>query len=208
MRVKICGITRIQDALAAVDLGAHALGLVFYPASRRFITPEKAREITRVIPPYVTTVGVFVDAGEDEVMGIVERSGVAAAQFHGSETPAYLRRFSFPVYKAFRVNSGFDAAILQDYPGQAFLLDAFVEGEHGGSGTSMDWTAAARGARYGRIILAGGLTAGNVGAAIDCVRPYAVDVSSGVESSPGIKDARKILSFMRAVRSAELSREG
>jgi phosphoribosylanthranilate isomerase len=206
MRVKICGITRIQDALAAVDLGANALGFVFVPSSRRFIPPEKAREIIRVIPPYVTTVGVFVDAAEDEVRGIVEQTGVAAAQFHGSEPPAYLRRFPFPVYKAFRVNAGFDVAILRDYPGQAFLLDTFAEGNYGGTGKSMDWSVAARGARYGRIILAGGLTATSVAAAIRCARPYAVDVSSGVESSPGVKDVAEMLSFMKAVRSAEFCR--
>lgn len=203
MRVKICGITRIQDALIAVDLGAHALGFVFVPASRRFVPPEKVREIVRMVPPFVATVGVFVDAGEDEVKGIVERSGVGAAQFHGSETPAYLRQFSFPVYKAFRVTDSFNTAILREYPGQAFLLDALAGGEQGGTGKSIDWSVAARGARYGRIILAGGLTAANVAGAIECAHPFAVDVSSGVESSPGIKDAGKILSFMNAVRSAE-----
>lgn len=202
MRVKICGITRLRDALVAVECGADAVGFVFVPGSRRFITPEDARGIARMLPPYVTTVGVFVDASEEDVGRIVERSGVGAAQFHGSESPAFLRRFSFPVYKAFRVAAGFDVGILPMYPGQAYLLDAGGGGGYGGTGQVIDWSLAAEGAKYGRIILAGGLTSGNVAEAIDCARPYAVDVSSGVESSPGIKDGRKIHSFMMAVRSA------
>jgi len=202
MRVKICGITRLQDALAAVDSGAHALGFVFVPGSRRFISLERAREIIRMIPPFVTTVGVFVNTEEERVKRIVERSGVRAAQFHGLEAPALLRKFSFPVYKAFRVTVGFDVGVLQEYPGPAFLLDACVEGRHGGTGETFDWSIAATGSKYGKIILAGGLGPGNVARAIEHARPYAVDVSSGVEKSPGIKDQRMIASFMRAVRSA------
>jgi phosphoribosylanthranilate isomerase len=203
MRVKICGITRLQDALAAMDCGADALGFIFAPASRRFISPETAREITRRIPPFVTTIGVFVDSHEEEVRRIVECSGVGAAQFHGSETPAFLRKFSFPVYKAFRVAANFDNGILRDYPGAAFLLDASAEGEHGRTGQTFDWSVAARSAKYGNIILAGGLTPENVARAIGQARPYAVDVSSGVETSPGIKDPGKIASFMKAVRSVD-----
>ncbi len=208
MRVKICGITRLRDAITAVECGAHALGFVFVPGSRRFILPEAAREITRRIPPYVTTVGVFVDPEEDEVLRSMENSGVAIAQFHGSESPAFLQKFPFPVYKAFRVTPWFDVEVLREYPGQAFLLDAFGEGERGGTGKGRDWSVAVRGARYGRIILAGGLTAANVADAIGYARPYAVDVSSGVESSPGIKDEKRIDAFMQAVRSAELSEKG
>lgn len=202
MRVKICGITRLRDALVAVDCGAHALGFVFAPGSRRYLAPERAREITRNIPPYVTTVGIFVDAREDEVNRSVERSGVGAAQFHGSEDPAFLRRFSFPVVKAFRIRAGFDIGILHDYPGPAFLLDAST-GEGSGDPGMVTWSVAARGASFGRIILAGGLTADNVADAIGRVRPYAVDVSRGVEIAPGIKDERRIVSFMKAVHSAE-----
>ncbi len=205
MRVKICGITRLRDALVAVECGADALGFVFAPGSPRFVPPERVREIVRKIPPYVSTVGVFVDAGEEEVNRIVERSGVGAAQFHGSEEPAFLRRFSFPVVKAFRVNAEFDPEILQRYPGPAFLLDACKDRGTRGFGQTFDWSVAARAAKYGRIILAGGLTAENVGRAIEEVRPYAVDVSSGVESSAGIKDERKIVSFLKAARSADES---
>ncbi len=208
MRVKICGITRLRDALVAVDCGADALGFVFAPGSPRFIRPERAREIVRKLPPYVSTVGVFVDAGEDEVHRIVERSGVGAVQFHGLEEPAFLRSFSFPVVKAFRVNAEFDPGILRRYPGPAFLLDGCKDGSARGLARTFDWSVAARAAKYGKIILAGGLTADNVGRAIEEVRPYAVDVSSGVESSVGIKDVRKIVSFIRAVRCADESEKG
>ncbi len=208
MRVKICGITRLRDALVAVDCGADAIGFVFAPGSPRFIPPERAREIVKMIPPYVSTVGVFVDAGEEEVSRIVERSGVGGAQFHGSEVAAFLRRFPFPVVKAFRVNAEFDPAILQRYPGPAFLLDACQDGSTRGFGQTLDWSVAVTAAKYGKIILAGGLTAENVGQAIEAVRPYAVDVSSGVESSVGIKNERKIASFFKAVRSVEESEKG
>ncbi len=208
MRVKICGITRLHDALVAAECGADALGFVFAPGSPRSISPDRAREIIRRIPPYISTVGVFVDATEEEVNRIIERSGVGAAQFHGSEKPAFLRKFSFPVVKAFRVNAAFNPGILREYPGAAYLLDAARDGSPRGSGRMVDWSVAARGTKYGRIILAGGLTAENVAGAIEYVRPYAVDVSRGVESSVGRKDEQKIAAFFRAVRSVDESEKG
>ena len=198
--VKICGITRPEDALAAARCGAHAIGLVFYRPSPRYVTPDKARDIIRKLPPFVTTVGLFVDAPAGEVSDVLSVAPVNLLQFHGAETPEFCRRFGLPYLKAVRVRAGVD--LLQyasDYhDAKALLLDAFVDGTHGGTGATFDWNLVPRGLPL-PVVLSGGLDAGNVSDAIRKVRPWAVDVSSGVETDKGIKDAAKIAAFIRAV---------
>jgi phosphoribosylanthranilate isomerase len=202
-RVKICGITRVQDGLAAVRLGAHAIGLVFYDASPRAVTTEQARLIVDALPPFVTAVGLFVNAQPDAVRKTLAAVPLQLLQFHGDETPAYCSGFGVPYLKAGRVRAGVDllqyASDFRDARG--LLLDAYVEGVRGGTGAPFDWSLIPRDLSL-PIVLSGGLDAGNVEAAVRAVRPGAVDVSSGVESAKGIKDAAKIEAFMNGVRNA------
>jgi phosphoribosylanthranilate isomerase len=202
--VKICGITRPEDALAAARAGAHAIGLVFYAKSPRHVTPARAAEIIRVLPPFVTTVGLFVDASAEEVRAALTEAPVGLLQFHGDETPEFCRQFKRPYVKAVRMKAGVDLLqYARDYhDAKALLLDNYVEGLHGGSGVAFDWSLIPRGLPL-PVILSGGLTPENVGEAVRRVRPSAVDVSSGVESAKGIKDAQKIAAFIKGVRSGE-----
>ena len=203
--VKICGITRPEDALAAARAGAHAIGLMFYAKSPRHVTPARAAEIIRVLPPFVTTVGLFVDATAEEVRAALAEAPVGLLQFHGDETPEFCRQFRRPYVKAVRVKAGVDLLqYAQDYhDAKALLLDAYVEGLHGGSGAAFDWSLIPRGLPL-PVILSGGLTPENVTEAVRRVRPSAVDVSSGVESAKGIKDAQKIAAFIKGVRNADV----
>ncbi|HET9405511.1 MAG TPA: phosphoribosylanthranilate isomerase [Burkholderiales bacterium] len=202
--VKICGITRPEDALAAARAGAHAIGLVFYAGSPRYVTPERAREIIRVLPPFVTAVGLFVDARLEEVRSTLAEAPVGLLQFHGAEAPEFCRQFKRPYVKAVRVKPGVDLLqYARDYhDAKALLLDNYVEGLHGGSGVAFDWSLIPRGLPL-PVILSGGLTPENVMDAVRRVRPSAVDVSSGVESAKGIKDAVKIAAFIKGVRNAD-----
>jgi phosphoribosylanthranilate isomerase len=202
--VKICGITRAEDALAAARAGAHAIGLVFYAKSPRHVTPARAAEIIRVLPPFITTVGLFVDASAEEVRAALALAPVGLLQFHGDEPPAFCRQFGVPYIKAVRVRPGTDLLqYARDYhDAKALLLDAYVEGLHGGSGAAFDWSLIPRGLPL-PVILSGGLTPENVMNAVRSVRPSAVDVSSGVESAKGIKDAQKIAAFIGGVRSGD-----
>jgi phosphoribosylanthranilate isomerase len=203
--VKICGITRLEDALAAVRAGAHAIGLVFYQPSPRYITPAAAGAIIRALPPFITTVGLFVDAPAEEVRATIGQAPVQLLQFHGAETAAYCRQFGRPYMKAVRMGPKVDllqyAQVYDD--AKALLLDAYVEGLHGGSGVAFDWGRVPDGFPL-PLILSGGLTVENVGDAVRRVRPLAVDVSSGVESARGIKDAGKIAAFIAGVRNADV----
>ena len=203
--VKICGITRPEDALAAARAGAHAIGLVFYAKSPRHVTPARAAEIIRVLPPFVTTVGLFVNATAEEVRAALAEAPVGLLQFHGDETPEFCRQFKRPYVKAVRVKAGVDLLqYAQEYhDAKALLLDAYVEGLHGGSGAAFDWSLIPRGLPL-PVILSGGLTPENVTEAVRRVRPSAVDVSSGVESAKGIKDAQKIAAFIKGVRNADV----
>ena len=204
-RIKICGITRIEDALAAARCGAHAIGLVFYRPSPRYVAPEHAGDIVRALPPFVTAVGLFVDASAQEVREVLARAPVSLLQFHGAELPAFCRQFGLPYMRAVRVKAGVD--LLQyahDYhDAKALLLDAFVDAARGGTGATFDW-GLVPGTLPLPIVLSGGLTAGNVAEAIRAVRPWAVDVSSGVEAAKGIKDAAKIAAFISGVRNADV----
>ncbi|TRO22699.1 phosphoribosylanthranilate isomerase [Ectopseudomonas mendocina] len=203
VRSKICGITRIEDALAAVEAGADAIGLVFYGKSPRAVGVEQAAAILQALPPFVTTVGLFVDMPRDQLQQLLQRLPLDLLQFHGDESPADCEGHGRPYIKALRVRPGEDvAAAMAPYSGaRGILLDTFVEGVPGGTGASFDWSLVPENATK-PIILAGGLDADNVAAAIRQVRPYAVDVSGGVEASKGIKDAGKIRAFVQAVRDA------
>jgi phosphoribosylanthranilate isomerase len=205
--VKICGITNHEDALAAVDAGANALGFVFYPPSPRHVSPEQATQMIQKLPPFVTIVGLFVDAALDTVNDTAVRCGLDRIQLHGHETPAYCRQVTQPVIKAFRMKDAESLEHLQGYQVSAYLLDAYVEGAlPGGTGTPFSWELAMRAKAYGPVILAGGLTPDNVEAAIEQTRPYAVDVSTGVECAPGLKDHRKVREFIARARAVALEK--
>ena len=202
VRSKICGITRMDDALAAVAAGADALGFVFYEKSPRAVTAQQARAIIAGLPPFVTTVGLFVNASACELNETLDVVPLDMLQFHGDETPEQCEGYHRPYIKALRVKAGDDiAAACKAYAGASgILLDAYVDGVPGGTGQAFDWSLIPQDLSK-PIILAGGLSAGNVRQAIDRVQPYAVDVSGGVEKSKGIKDHDKIRAFMQAVRA-------
>lgn len=203
VRSKICGITRIEDALLAIAAGADALGFVFYPQSPRAVTVAQAQSIIAALPPFVTTVGLFVNATRSELNELLSVLPLDLLQFHGDESPGDCAGYSRPYIKALRVKSGDDIALLAAPYAQAsgILLDTYVPGTPGGTGAAFDWSLVPRHLSK-PIILAGGLTVQNVFAAIEQVQPYAVDVSGGVEISKGIKDAAKIEDFLREVRRA------
>lgn len=199
-RVKICGITRPEDALVAVDLGVDALGLVFYAPSLRNVTIATAADIARQIPAFVSVVGLFVNAEPSFVEEVIANVGLSLLQFHGDETPEDCERFGLPYIKAIRVKA--DTNLVQyarDFTSaKALLLDTYTEGVAGGTGQMFDWNLIPS-ALPKPVILAGGLQANNVAQAIRQVKPYAVDVSGGVEATKGIKDAQKIAAFMQQV---------
>ena len=203
--VKICGITRRDDALAAARLGAHAVGLVFCARSPRNVSIAAAQEIVAALPPFVMAVGLFVDAAVREIEAVLNEVRLDLLQFHGDETAAYCARFGVPFIKAARVRAGLDLIqYARDYgAARGLLLDAFVDGTHGGTGTAFDWSLIPPDLSL-PIVLSGGLNPANVSDAIRRVSPWAVDVSSGVEASPGIKDPQKIAAFMKEVRSADV----
>ncbi|MDG9922866.1 MULTISPECIES: phosphoribosylanthranilate isomerase [unclassified Pseudomonas] len=201
VRVKICGITRVEDALAAAAAGADAIGLVFYSKSPRAVGIEQAQVIIAALPPFVTTVGLFVDMNRDELQRILASVPLDLLQFHGDESPEQCESIHRPYIKALRVKAGDDiAAQVNRYPGaKGILLDTYVEGVPGGTGEAFDWSLVPEGLSK-PLILAGGLHADNVASAVARVHPYAVDVSGGVEASKGIKDAEKVEAFIRAAR--------
>lgn len=203
VRVKICGITRLEDALAAVEAGADALGFMFYEPSPRHIGFGAAGEIARQLPPFVARVGVLVNPTEEWVRRAIEGGGLDTLQFHGEESPEFCARFALKQIKAFRIRNENSLLACHRYPGRAWLLDSYVPGQLGGTGATFNWELAAKAKESNRhIILAGGLTPENVAAAVRQVRPYGVDVSSGVESRPGQKDAERMRAFVRAAKKA------
>lgn len=204
-RIKICGITRVQDALAVAHGGADAIGLVFYAPSPRCVSIEQAATLARSLPPFITTVGLFVNADAAFVREVLASVPLDVLQFHGDETPEYCAQFNKPYLKAIRVKAGVNLieCAARFSGAQGLLLDAFVEGIPGGTGASFDWTLIPQDLQV-PIILSGGLDAQNVAAAIQQTRPYAVDVSSGVEFGKGIKDAAKIAAFIKEVKSSDV----
>ncbi len=202
-KIKICGLTNVEDALDAVAAGADFLGFVLWERSLRHVTVERAREIARQLPPSTPRVGVFVDATVEQVMFSLRVCDFAALQFHGQESPAYCQQFGVMTIKAFRIRDAASLSALSAYDTDAFLLDSQVEGRPGGTGETFDWSLAAQAKKFDKpIFLAGGLTPQNVAAAIRAVQPFAVDVSTGVEISPGKKDPQKMRDFVAAVRGA------
>lgn len=200
-KVKICGIRRADDALLAAELGATALGFIFWPSSARFVEPEDVQPIVERLPPFVTTVGVFVNQPPDFVAAVADRLNLGAVQLHGDESVADYARVSCRLIKAVAVVNGADCiAAVKAVPKQSsVLLDAHDPIKRGGTGRTIDWVQAAAAARERPIILSGGLTADNVRDAIAAVGPYAIDVSSGVEASPGIKDPEKLRALFAAL---------
>jgi phosphoribosylanthranilate isomerase len=196
-RVKICGITSVRDALHAAGCGADALGLVFYADSPRFVTRQLAREIIAELPPFVVPVGLFVNSPAEEICDTATACGFDTVQLHGDERPNDCRLAPLRVIKALRVKDRASLAGIDEYPVSALLLDAWVPGSYGGTGRTFNWQLAAVAARRRRVVLAGGLTPDNVAEAVRAVRPYAVDVSSGVESAPGRKDPDLVAAFVR-----------
>ena len=206
-RVKICGITNLEDALFAAEAGADALGFNFYAKSPRYIVPDRAREIILRLPPFVAKVGIFVNEELDRVREIMAHCHLDYAQLHGDEPPEYLEALYPSAIKALRVRSAVDVERLGHYRAVAYLLDAYHPTKSGGTGETWDWELATAAKQYGvptqlALILAGGLTPDNVADAIERVHPYAVDVSSGIEAAPGIKDHQKVQCFIIAAKGA------
>ena len=200
-RVKFCGLMHRDDVAEAVESGADALGFVFYESSARYVTPEQASELTRIVPAFITRVGLFVDADAALVKGIFHHAGLNLVQYHGNESPEFCDSVGLPYIKAFRVRSGINIlAEMEHYPNASgFLLDAYVEGRPGGTGERFDWGLIPKTDRT--IILAGGLTPENAKDAIECVAPWALDVSGGIETEPGRKDPDKMRRFVSACRN-------
>ena len=203
-RVKICGITRKQDAIVAADLGVDALGLVFYAGSSRHIELETALEIMKVIPPFITTVALFKDAAVEEINQVIGNLNFDLLQFHGSESPEFIQQFQHPYLKAIGMQHHTDLQSTMDgfVQSKGFLLDSHAAGAAGGTGETFDWETIPSELRQ-QIILAGGINPDNVAECITRIRPYAIDVSSGVESSPGIKDQGKIEQLIKQIRLSD-----
>lgn len=204
-KVKICGITRLPDALAAVEAGADALGFMFFEGSKRNIAPADAAQIIHALPPFVAKVGVFVNASAEKVRAIVAQCGLDTLQFHGEETPEFCRQFTpLKVVKSFRIQNADSLKSLPNYAVDAWLLDSYVAGQRGGTGEKFNWDLACQAKELGRpVILAGGLSPENIADAVQQVWPFGVDVSSGVETAPGRKDTRLVQQFVEIVRMTE-----
>ena len=203
VRVKICGITSIDDAQAAVEAGADALGFMFYEPSPRYLTPEEAGAIIRELPDHVARVGVFVDADEPPIRSTSTSAGLDTLQFHGNESPDFCTQFELRTIKAFRMKDRESLAQLAGYRTDAWLLDSYVQGVPGGTGERFNWDLAVEAKRLGcPILLAGGLTPDNAGKAVDQVAPFGLDVSSGVEAAPGRKDAAKMATLIASAKGS------
>jgi phosphoribosylanthranilate isomerase len=200
IKVKVCGTTSLKDALFAVESGADALGFIFYKKSPRCISQKEVKDIVAQLPPFVETVGVFVNEASDKVNRIAEQCRLTAVQLHGDESPAFCRRIKRRVIKVFRVLDADSFKGISNYDVSGFLLDSYNDESRGGTGKAFDWNLALRAKKQGPIILAGGLNPYNVYTAIHRVKPYGVDVCSGVEKSPGVKDFIKIDEFIKSVR--------
>ncbi|MCP3677797.1 MAG: phosphoribosylanthranilate isomerase [Deltaproteobacteria bacterium] len=202
VRIKICGITLREDALGACEAGADALGFIFWQGSKRYIDPDEAKKIVKALPPFVTSVGVFVDERHDRISEIVDLVGLDVVQLHGTESPEFCAAVKRPVVKAFRVTGEEVVSELSRYNVSAYLLDTYREGVSGGTGETFNWDIARKATVSGRVILAGGLTPENISDAVGQVEPYGVDVSSGVEMSEGKKDLERVRLFIERAREA------
>ena len=203
-RIKICGITNIDDALMSVDAGADALGFNFVPDTPRYLKDTKAAaKIIEQLPPFITTVGLFVNADPALIQSIADECHLDMLQLHGDESPQFCQGFNRRVIKAVRIKDELSCSHLSDYRVSGYLLDTYVKGALGGTGVAFDWSLAVKAKQYGRIVLAGGLDPDNVASAVRQVRPYGVDVSSRVEASPGRKDPVKVGGFIRNVKEVD-----
>ncbi len=203
-RVKICGITNLADAQVAVEAGADALGFIFYEKSPRYVTIQQAAEISKQLPSFLMRVGVFVNAPEEIILRAISEVGLTMLQFHGHETPEYCAQFGLMNMKAFPMRDAKSLEKISNYQTDAYLLDAYLETVLGGTGKTFNWDLAVEAQKFGKpIFLSGGLTPENVADAIKKVQPFGVDVSSGVEMSPGKKDAAKVRAFISAVKEVE-----
>jgi len=202
-RIKICGITNIEDALLAIDLGADALGFIFYRESKRCIDPSKARDIISALPPFITTVGVFVNQGLEEIKAAREKAGFDTVQLHGDESPELCKKLDGKVIKAIRIRDSINSEEVESYPVQAVLFDTYSTKGFGGTGESFSWEILKDLNTSKKIILSGGLSPENVSQAIRSARPYGVDVSSGVEDHYGKKSPEKLKAFIEAVRNGD-----
>ncbi len=203
IKVKICGITNVEDAIISADYGADAIGFIFYPKSSRYISPDEAARISALLPPFISVVGVFVDASSEFIKEVINKVKIDIVQLHGNESPDFCKMFDCKVIKAFRVQNAQTLELCKNYLNISWLLDAFNPDLIGGTGKVFDWKIALKARLLNqRIILSGGLTPENVADAIQKVRPMAVDVSSGIEISPSKKDHQKIKAFIKAVKLA------
>jgi phosphoribosylanthranilate isomerase len=198
MKVKICGITNLKDALLCQELGADALGFIFYNKSKRFISADKAAEISKNLSPFIMKVGVFVNESAEVINQITKKVKLNAVQLHGEEEPEFLKMIPLQVIKSFRINNGFDFSILHTYPNAWYLLDSFSETAYGGTGKSFNWDIIPEGIRS-NIILAGGVSSVNIEEIYYKIKPAAVDVSSSLETEPGKKDIEKVKQFFKTI---------
>ena len=197
VKVKVCGMTSLKDALVAVEGGADAVGFIFYKKSPRSVTMKTVREIVLELPPFVDTVGVFVDETAEQINKIADYCNLDIIQLHGDESPTYCKKIRRKVIKAFRIKDMQSVKKISNFQVSGFLLDTFSENLHGGTGKVFDWNLALPAKKFGPVIMAGGLTPNNVQQAVRQIRPYGVDVCSGVESEPGIKDHKKVRAFLK-----------
>ena len=200
IKVKVCGTTNLEDAMFAVDSGVDAIGFIFFKKSPRYISQKEVKDIVIQLPPFIESVGVFVNETSDKINRVAEQCRLTAVQLHGEESPAFCRRIKRRVIKTFRVKDAHSFKGMSNYDVSGFLLDSYAEESRGGTGKVFDWNLALRAKKQGPVILAGGLNPYNVYTAIHRVKPYGVDVCSGVEKSPGVKDSRKIDEFIKSVR--------
>ena len=201
VKVKVCGMTSLKDALVAVEEGADAVGFIFYKKSPRSVTMKIVREIVLELPPFVDTVGVFVDESAVQINKIADYCNLDIIQLHGDESPTFCKRIRRKVIKAFRINDIQSVKKISCFQVSGFLLDTFSENLHGGTGKVFDWNLVLPAKKFGPVIMAGGLTPNNVQQAVRQVRPYGVDVCSGVESEPGIKDHKKVRAFLKNAKA-------
>lgn len=200
-RVKICGVTRLEDALVAVEWGADAIGFNFYPKSPRYLEPDVARAIGAELPTVIWKVGVFADEEADTVRALSQHVGLDFLQFHGNETPYYCEQFATPYWKAFRLKDEHTLELMKKYHSDAYLVDAYQQGTFGGTGLVANWELAIHAKEFGRIVLAGGIGPDNVETALAKVQPWAVDVCSRIEREPGIKDHEKMRELIEKVKN-------
>ena len=201
VKVKVCGMTSLKDALVAVEGGADAVGFIFYKKSPRSVTMKTVREIVLELPPFVDTVGVFVDETAEQINKIADYCNLDIIQLHGDESPTYCKKIRRKVIKAFRIKDMQSVKKISNFQVSGFLLDTFSENLHGGTGKVFDWNLALPAKKFGPVIMAGGLTPNNVQQAVRQIRPYGVDVCSGVESEPGIKDHKKVRAFLNNAKA-------